>query len=373
MAETSKSAKLNFGYGQLNPISKNSVGPTYEPGITSGVDVVKQQAENSFAFNTLASVGTFKGICIGIVQLPETNAANSWVERVFSFSGEDPKPLLGIKVRIPELHSMLADPFKPQAGERVLDWNVVRTYPTFIAENEIVSQDTPSIGDIVNVDFADRTTRSGPVYLGKVFDNPVGLDISITTADAFSPGNNQLNGNSPNATNNYTPGAWKPNSNTAFAGGCKRQPKPDTSGKSFTLHGFVLGKSYTFEATKIGKRIMDVRVAKDWIRMRDAAAREDVTLWIRSAFRTMQDQEYFYCKYKNGTGNSAARPGFSNHQSGVALDLNTGPGINKARSNTKEYNWLAKHGATYGFKRIRSEHWHWEHQPSLLANRAAVS
>jgi LAS superfamily LD-carboxypeptidase LdcB len=110
---------------------------------------------------------------------------------------------------------------------------------------------------------------------------------------------------------------------------------------------------------------MDVRVARDFIRMRDAAARDRVPLKIISAFRTMQDQEYFYCKYKNGTGNPAAKPGHSKHQSGVALDLNT-IGFDIKRGKGIVYDWLAKNGATYGFKRILSEHWHWEHQPSLV-------
>ena len=178
MGDPSKPAKLNFGYGQLNPVSRNSIGPTFEPVVSSGVDILKNQVATRFAFDTLKNVGTFKGICIGIVGLPSSNAAGSWVLSVFGDSGEDPKPLLGIKVRIPELHSMLPDPFKPPEGQAVLDWNIIRTYPTFIALNEEVSADIPSIGDIVNVDFTDRSTRSGPVYLGKVFDNPVGLDIT---------------------------------------------------------------------------------------------------------------------------------------------------------------------------------------------------
>src|SRR5690606_15622592 len=51
--------------------------------------------------------------------------------------------------------------------------------------------------------------------------------------------------------------------------------------------------------------------------------------------------------------NLAATPGYSNHQSGHALDLNTStPGV---------LNWLNNHGAYYGFARtVPSEPWHWE-------------
>ena len=53
-------------------------------------------------------------------------------------------------------------------------------------------------------------------------------------------------------------------------------------------------------------------------------------------------------------GHLAAPPGYSNHQSGHALDLNT-----SARG---VYSFLANHGKSYGFRRtVPSEPWHWEH------------
>jgi len=53
--------------------------------------------------------------------------------------------------------------------------------------------------------------------------------------------------------------------------------------------------------------------------------------------------------------NVAAAPGYSNHQSGLALDLNTSEG--------SVYDWLSAHGGTYGFARtVASERWHWEYQ-----------
>ena len=216
------------------------------------------------------------------------------------------------------------------------------------------------------MDYADRTTRKGGVYLGKVYENPIGLDIGKESKEYFNSEDHALQGGGPNATNNYVGPAWVPNENGDVGGKCKREPPPNTSAKTFTLRGFVKGKQHNFEATKVGKWVMDVRVAKDFILMRDAAARDDIPLIIKSAFRTMQEQEYFYCKYKKGTGNAAARPGTSNHQSGVALDLNTlGLNGSKSRGAGKVYDWLAQNAATYGFKRISLEHWHWEHQPSL--------
>ena len=358
--------KLNFGYGQLNDVSRTNVGPTYSPDTTSGVDSLKNSLETIYSYDIMSGLGSLKGICIGITQYYDKDGGEGWVSRIFSDSGESPRPLLAIKVRIPFLDSMLPDPFKPQPGQPILDWGVVQLYSTFVAADEEISGDVPNIGDIVRVDYADRTTRKGGVYLGKVYENPIGLDIGKESKEYFNSEDHAFQGGGPNATNNYVGPAWVPNADGGGGGKCKREPPPNTDGATFSLRGFVKGKQHTFNATKVGKWVMDVRVAKDFILMRDAASRDGIPIKIKSAFRTMQEQEYFYCKYKNGTGNAAARPGRSNHQSGVALDLNTlGLNGSKSRGTGKVYDWLAQNAATYGFKRISLEHWHWEHQPSL--------
>ena len=362
--------KLNFGYGQLNDVSRTNVGPTYSPDTTSGVDSLKNSLETIYSYDIMSGLGSLKGICIGITQYYDKDGGEGWVSRIFSDSGESPRPLLAIKVRIPFLDSMLPDPFKPQPGQPILDWGVVQLYNTFVAADEEISGDIPSIGDIVRVDYADRTTRKGGVYLGKVFENPIGLDVEEDTNKYFDAEGHRLQGSGPTATNNYVGPAWVPNPDGGGGGKCKREAAPNTSGATFSLQGFVDGKQYTFNATKVGKWVMDVRVAKDFILMRDAAAREDITLIIKSAFRTMQEQDYFYCRYKNSNGNAANKPGHSNHQSGVALDLNTlGVNGSKSRGTGKNYEWLVKHAEDFGFKRIASEHWHWEHQPSLESIR----
>ena len=75
--------------------------------------------------------------------------------------------------------------------------------------------------------------------------------------------------------------------------------------------------------------------------------------------RTMAEQQYLYGCYVNCDCNScnlAAKPGYSNHQSGHALDLNTGG------FGTRTYNWLMTHGAKMGWRRtVESEDWHFEY------------
>ena len=49
----------------------------------------------------------------------------------------------------------------------------------------------------------------------------------------------------------------------------------------------------------------------------------------------------------------------SNHQNGIAFDLNTG-GFEGA----PVYDWMKKNATSFGFIRtVNKEHWHWEYRP----------
>lgn len=117
--------------------------------------------------------------------------------------------------------------------------------------------------------------------------------------------------------------------------------------------GYSRGRAKKICITTVGGKQVEINTAKAYVRMRDAAKRDGVTLVVVSGFRTMQKQRELYALYKRGRGNLAAPPGYSNHQSGLALDLNArAPGV---------YAWLTRNGAKFGFIRtVPSENWHWE-------------
>jgi LAS superfamily LD-carboxypeptidase LdcB len=105
-----------------------------------------------------------------------------------------------------------------------------------------------------------------------------------------------------------------------------------------------------------GKQV-ELNTAIQFERMRIAAQGDGHTLRIVSAFRTMSKQRELYQLYLSGRGNLAARPGYSNHQNGIALDLNPEEGNN--------YRWLAKNANRFQFCRtVASERWHWEYRPT---------
>lgn len=90
--------------------------------------------------------------------------------------------------------------------------------------------------------------------------------------------------------------------------------------------------------------------------MRMAAFSEGAALTINSAWRTNAEQAEHRQKYLAGKGPVAAPIGWSHHEDGRALDIESGGGTNAA------YNWLVANAARFGFSRtVSSEPWHWEH------------
>lgn len=117
--------------------------------------------------------------------------------------------------------------------------------------------------------------------------------------------------------------------------------------------GYVAGTKTTLRLTEIEGKDVEVRTAKAFRVMAKAASKKGIDLRIRSGFRTFAKQAKLYKKYRRGEGNLAAPPGYSNHESGRALDLNV---------SGHAYSWLQEHAATYGFHRtVPGEAWHWEY------------
>lgn len=89
-----------------------------------------------------------------------------------------------------------------------------------------------------------------------------------------------------------------------------------------------------------------------YMEMQSAAQAEGYDLLVNSAYRSYQDQEEVYKTYYNLYGENyvrkyAAKPGFSEHQSGLSLD------VASSHSNifeeSKEFTWMKENAYKYGF------------------------
>lgn len=86
-------------------------------------------------------------------------------------------------------------------------------------------------------------------------------------------------------------------------------------------------------------------------KMQQAAAMQGINLWICSGFRSYSYQSQLYNSYVYQDGKAAAdrysaRPGHSEHQTGLAMDINY---AGSWFDNTPEAQWLAAHCTDYGF------------------------
>lgn len=91
-----------------------------------------------------------------------------------------------------------------------------------------------------------------------------------------------------------------------------------------------------------------------------AAAGAGHTIKLNSGFRSFPEQQELWDDNPNTA--QVARPGRSNHQNGIAVDITTGSFTSAL------YLWMKANGPTYGFIRtVSGEHWHWEYRPSDAA------
>jgi D-alanyl-D-alanine carboxypeptidase len=88
--------------------------------------------------------------------------------------------------------------------------------------------------------------------------------------------------------------------------------------------------------------------------MRAAAAEEDLTLVAQSGYRSYARQSELYEGYRqkdaDGADTYSSRPGFSEHQTGLAIDVNYAIiDSQRAFTDTPEAAWVLENGYKYGF------------------------
>lgn len=105
---------------------------------------------------------------------------------------------------------------------------------------------------------------------------------------------------------------------------------------------------------------MDSRLQKPYEALYNAAAADGMNLWISSCYRSQELQQELFEReiadnIRNGMTSeeaesaaevAVARPGYSEHNTGLAIDFN---GVSPDFKDTKEYQWLQEHAAEYGF------------------------
>jgi D-alanyl-D-alanine carboxypeptidase len=101
--------------------------------------------------------------------------------------------------------------------------------------------------------------------------------------------------------------------------------------------------------------MIKIDVYEAFRKMYDVAKLDGISLWITSAYRTPTYQKWLYNRSvkKKGvaqTNRDTALPGYSEHQTGLAIDVvQTRGKLLKGFEKTKQFEWLFAHSYEYGF------------------------
>ena len=107
--------------------------------------------------------------------------------------------------------------------------------------------------------------------------------------------------------------------------------------------------TYAFSGKKLKEEAYEA-----FINMASAAKKEGLTLLANSAYRDYEYQNKLYKDYMNNHGQAwadsyAARPGYSEHQTGLVVDVSTLKNTMDDFEETDEFKWISQHCYEYGF------------------------
>ena len=158
-------------------------------------------------------------------------------------------------------------------------------------------------------------------------------------------------------------------------------------------HTNKMPENYTFETAECGSKTavnktLQTVACNAFLELQKAAAAENVTVWMQSGYRSVSYQTNLYEKKTNyykqqGYDDTKAKemaaaivnpPGYSEHNCGLAADLNSPEhtGLDEGFENTAAFRWLCQHAGEYGFilrypkgaeekTEITYEPWHWRY------------
>lgn len=170
----SKYPLLDSGYGVLNPTFDTLTKKNFDTEQGSFLSLVRATVKNNYGVTETFGTGPMLGIVLrveGKTNLQgsiDPTSYTSTTERVVEQNiAADGEGLWQVKVRIPEFHASLPIPDDlPEITKQSPDHDIINMYPTFTAETSDIKQ--PIVGSKVWVDFQNKESMSGGIYLGMV-------------------------------------------------------------------------------------------------------------------------------------------------------------------------------------------------------------
>ena len=120
--------------------------------------------------------------------------------------------------------------------------------------------------------------------------------------------------------------------------------------KTYTPDDLVkISNRYAYEDNHVREEVND-----QYVSVWNAANEEGLVLIANSSFRSYESQDAVWKRYKNQRGEEyadeyAARAGYSEHQTGLCIDIVSDGAIANDFEETEEFKWLQKNAYKYGF------------------------
>lgn len=134
---------------------------------------------------------------------------------------------------------------------------------------------------------------------------------------------------------------------------------------------------------KTAKELITKMTLNAYLKMYEAAKKEGLEILVNSAYRSYEDQQAVCDTYQEAYGSAyvekyVAKPGFSEHQTGLCFDLASATSNIFAES--AEYQWMLNHAHEYGFilrfpkgredvTGYRAEPWHYRYVGKEVATK----
>lgn len=188
--------------------------------------------------------------------------------------------------------------------------------------------------------FGNRNEKTAPAYGTLSSTEPVSSDLQ-----ASGPASSK-------------PVSQAASSSASSAGGTFRQS--DDWQLLLVNAEIKLPDSFTPQIVSYDNVEMDKRIQPYFLQMKAAAAEDGVTLWLSGGYRSVEAQQQLFqqevqsnvsqglsqSKAEQKARKTVAEPGYSEHNTGLALDFN---GSSSDFASTPAYTWMQKHAAEYGF------------------------
>lgn len=282
------------------------VGQSDMPWVTMTPDSAKDKSEiwtsNDTSIATVNSWGNITGVNEGTCQVTVRSGDNPDVKAVVDVTVTARQTI--------HVDSLTLDKEEVNITVGLPDMPIVTMYPTTATDkSEIWESDNTSIA----------TVNSYGLITG------VGIGVCHVTVKS------------------------KDNENASAAVTVKVTARPNFTEVTYINGILVVNKTYGLPSTynpgvdATAKAALDTMIA--------AAEKDGIKLWVESGFRSYDLQTTIYTSYVSREGQGAAdrysaRPGFSEHQTGLAFDMNS---FDQTFGETAEGKWLAAHSWEYGF------------------------